>query len=87
MARGWHAELLEPDPAAREVLERSLAGYSAQIRVHAIAASSESVDAIEFHQSATQGLSGLGESPFGATQNVLRVPAFGHGKDAEPISE
>jgi len=75
LAHGWRAELLEPDPAAREVLERNLAGYAAQIRVHAIAAGRQSADAVEFHQSAIQGLSGLGESPFGATASVLRVPS------------
>jgi FkbM family methyltransferase len=74
LARGWHAELLEPDPAARQVLERNLAGYAAQIRVHALAAGSHSVDAVEFHQASIQGLSGLGESPFGATATMLRVP-------------
>ena len=75
LAQGWRAELLEPDPAAREVLVRSLAGYVAQIRVHAIAAGRQSADAVEFHQSAIQGLSGLGESPFGATVSVLHVPS------------
>jgi FkbM family methyltransferase len=74
LARGWQAELLEPDPAARQVLERNLAGYAAQIRVHAFAAGSRSAEAVEFHQTAIQGLSGLGESPFGATATVLRVP-------------
>jgi FkbM family methyltransferase len=74
LARGWHAELLEPDPAARQVLERNLAGYAAQIRVHAIAAGSRSAEAVAFHQTAIQGLSGLGESPFGVTAAVLRVP-------------
>jgi FkbM family methyltransferase len=76
LARGWMAELLEPDPAAREVLERNLAGHAARIRVHAIAAGRQSADAVEFHQSAIQGLSGLSESPFGATANVLRVPSI-----------
>jgi FkbM family methyltransferase len=75
LAHGWRAELLEPDPAAREVLERNLAGYAAQIRVHPIAAGRQSADAVEFHQSTIQGLSGLGESPFGATASVLRVPS------------
>jgi hypothetical protein len=42
--------------------------------VHPFAAGPQSVEEVAFHQSAIQGLSGLGESPFGATANVLRVP-------------
>ena len=74
LARGWHAELLEPDPAARQVLERNLAAHAAQIHVHALAAGSRSAEAVEFHQAAIQGLSGFGESPFGASAAVLTVP-------------
>jgi len=74
LARGWHAELLEPDPAAREILERNLSPYSAQIRVHALAAGSHSAEAVEFHQATIQGLSGFSDSPFGASANVMRVP-------------
>jgi FkbM family methyltransferase len=74
LARGWHAELLEPDPAARQVLERNLSAYSAQIRIHAFAAGSQSAGSVAFHQAAIQGLSGLSDSPFGATANVLQVP-------------
>jgi FkbM family methyltransferase len=71
---GWHADLLEPDPAARSVLERNLAPYVERIHVHALAAGRQSADAVEFHQAEVQGLSGLSGSPFGATTHVLQVP-------------
>jgi FkbM family methyltransferase len=74
LARGWQVDLLEPDPAAREVLQRNLGRYAAQIRVHALAAGSRSAAAVPFHQAALQGLSGLGDSPFAATTNLLQVP-------------
>jgi FkbM family methyltransferase len=74
LARGWHADLLEPDPAARQTLERNLAAYAAQARIHALAAGRQSAESVEFHQAAVQGLSGLSDSPFGATTSVLQVP-------------
>jgi len=74
LARGWRVELLEPDPAARATLQRTLAKYMPQIQVHALAAGGQSAQSVPFHQAAIQGLSGLGSSPFGATASVLEVP-------------
>ncbi len=76
LAQGWHADLFEPDPAAREVLQRNLAPYADRARVHAMAVGSQSTDSIAFHQASVQGLSGLGESPFGATTRLIEVPCL-----------
>ncbi|MEI8255820.1 MAG: FkbM family methyltransferase, partial [Deltaproteobacteria bacterium] len=74
LARGWHADLVEPDPVARKALELNMAPHGNRARVHALAVGSASVPAIAFHQAAVQGLSGLGDSPFGATERVIKVP-------------
>ena len=74
LARGWRADLLEPDPGAREVLQRNIEPYAAQVQVHAVAAGSASVESVPFHQAAIHGLSGLGNSPFASTMTVLNVP-------------
>lgn len=74
LARGWKVDLFEPDPGAREVLQRNLQPYAAQIQVHALAAGSTSAESVPFHQAAVQGLSGLADSPFANTATVLNVP-------------
>ncbi len=76
LARGWRAELFEPDPAARRVLEKNLGPYRAQTRIHAMAAGPQTAATVAFHQAGTQGLSGFDESPFGSTANVLQVPCI-----------
>jgi FkbM family methyltransferase len=75
LARGWRADVFEPDPAAREVLQQNLAKYTGRVRIHALVAGSQSAGSVAFHQATVQGLSGLNDSPFAATANVLQVPS------------
>jgi FkbM family methyltransferase len=73
---GWSVDLVEPDPGARAVLEKNVAHHGRRARIHAVAVGSATQPEIAFHQAAMQGLSGLGDSPFGATARVIRVPCL-----------
>lgn len=74
LARGWSADVFEPDPSCRAVLERNVLPYGARCRIIPSAVSSISDREIDFHKSVTNGLSGLADSPFGSTDMVIRVP-------------
>lgn len=69
----WTGDLLEPDPAAHAVLQRQTARWPQQVRLHALAVSDSDSDTVSFQQAGTHGLSGLGESPFAATEATLTV--------------
>lgn len=73
LANGWTADLFEPDPRARSALERTIGKYGSRCRIFGMAVSDGAETEVAFHQAQT-GLSGLGESPFGATEAVLTVP-------------
>ena len=73
LAEGWTADLLEPDPAAREVLERSVAAFAGRCRVFPVAAGDATSPEVPFYQAAVHGLSGFVPSPFGATERVITV--------------
>jgi len=74
LADGWNADLFEPDPDARQELEKNLADFKSSCRIFASAVSNSSADKITFHKAQSHGLSGLGDSPFGATDRVISVP-------------
>lgn len=73
LADGWSADLLEPDPSPRPILERNVQKYGSRCRVFAMAISNGASGEVEFHRSG-DGLSGLGESPFKPTQVIIKVP-------------
>jgi FkbM family methyltransferase len=73
LAEGWTADLLEPDPAAREVLERSVAAFADRCCVFPVAAGDATSPEMPFCQAAVQGLSSFVPSPFGATERVITV--------------
>lgn len=73
VAEGWRAVLFEPDPAARQKLEVSLAPFRAQCTIVSAAAGNSAAAQVAFHKSKTAGLSGFAESPFGATESVITV--------------
>jgi FkbM family methyltransferase len=73
LALGWSADLFEPDPACRQWLE-ALSARHARAAVHALAVGARDEAEVAFYQSAP-GLSGLGQSPFGAAAATLTVPA------------
>jgi FkbM family methyltransferase len=73
LARGWTADLLEPDPGAHDVLRRNMVGWPRQARLHALAVAEGEADTVSFNQARSHGLSGLGESPFAATTATLTV--------------
>jgi FkbM family methyltransferase len=72
---GWTADLFEPDPACREVMGSALAGFGERAQLHALAVSDEAHDSVPFYKAKTNGLSGLGPSPYGDTEGIIRVPA------------
>ncbi len=74
LAGGWTADLFEPDPDARPVLERNVMQYGPRCRVIASAVSNVSDREVTFHKSRSNGLSGLGDSPFGPTEAIIKVP-------------
>lgn len=76
IAEGWHAVLFEPDPTARAILETNIATYSDRCSVVPAAAGKDTIPEVSFHKSKTPGLSGFGDSPFGATEIVLKVPCI-----------
>ncbi len=71
---GWTADLFEPDPACQAVIARTLAGFGKQARLHPMAVSDQQQAGTPFYKAKTNGLSGLGPSPFGATDNIITVP-------------
>lgn len=71
--RGWTADLLEPDPAARTILQGQAERWPHHARVHALAVSDTDDETVSFQQVGTHGLSGLGESPFAITEATLKV--------------
>ena len=72
---GWTADLFEPDPACREVMGSALAGFGERAQMHPLAVSDEEHDSISFYKAKINGVSGLGPSPYGDTEGVIRVPA------------
>lgn len=76
IAEGWHAVLFEPDPDARSTMESCLAPYGERCTVVAAAAGKVAIPEVTFHKNATAGLSGLGESPFGVTERLIKVPCL-----------
>jgi FkbM family methyltransferase len=72
---GWTADLFEPDPACRHVLQRLAPAYGARARIFPYAVASEDVEAASFQQNATPGLSGFATSPFGSALAMLSVRA------------
>lgn len=74
LSTGWTADLFEPDPEARAILERNVAKYASRCRISASAVSNEARRETAFHRSSTHGLSGLENSPFGSTVEILMVP-------------
>ena len=70
---GWRAELFEPDPSPLVGLQTFAAGYAGKARIHPFAVSDRAADAVEFHQSRVPGLSGLGASPHGGDERLIRV--------------
>jgi FkbM family methyltransferase len=73
LAAGWSADLFEPDPGARQMLEKNLSSFGQRCRVFAAAISNAATDKVVFHKSISHGLSGLGDSPFGSTESVIEV--------------
>lgn len=74
LASGWTADLFEPDPKTRTTLEQFAGKYGSRCRIFGMAVSNSTVREVQFHQAQT-GLSGLGESPFGATESLITVPS------------
>jgi FkbM family methyltransferase len=77
LKRGWIADLFEPNPDTREVLNRNTAGYRDSCRIHAAAVSSSGEREMTFHKSKVAGCSGLDNSPFAQTEALIRVPCIG----------
>lgn len=74
LERGWTADLFEPDPACRDVIQARLSSFRDRMRLHPVAVGDRHVDSAQFFKAATNGLSGLTPSPYGATKAVLQVP-------------
>lgn len=74
LAAGWSADLFEPDPGARQMLEKNLGRFGTNCRIFASAVSNDPAASVTFHKSRDHGLSGLGDSPFGPTDNLIEVP-------------
>jgi FkbM family methyltransferase len=74
LERGWTADLFEPDPACRAIIQTRLASHSDRMRLHPVAVSDRNLDKIRFFKATTNGLSGLGPSPYGPTKEILEVP-------------
>ena len=74
LASGWSADLFEPDPDARKILEGNVYQYKPRCRVLASAVSNGPEREVSFHKSRSNGLSGLGDSPFGPTEAIIKVP-------------
>lgn len=74
LADGWSADLFEPDPRTRATLKRSMEKHGSRCRIFDMAVTNSEAREVAFHQTHT-GLSGLGMSPFGATEAVLTVPS------------
>lgn len=70
---GWSADLFEPDPACRRVLQRLVPAHRGSIRIFPYAVASEDLEAAAFRQNSTPGLSGLAASPFGSALATLSV--------------
>jgi len=75
LAEGWSADLFEPDPDARQVLERNVASFSPRCRLFPVAASDTASEGTPFHKVAAHGLSGLARSPFSPTDRIITVPS------------
>lgn len=73
LAMGWQTEMFEPDPAALTGLHKFAAAYGARARIFPFAVSDRAAGAVEFHQSLVTGLSGLGVSPYGGDELLIRV--------------
>jgi FkbM family methyltransferase len=74
LAGGWTATLFEPDPDARAILAQNVSKYGPRCCISGSAVSNLSAREIEFHKASTQGLSGLGASPFDSTAEIIKVP-------------
>jgi FkbM family methyltransferase len=70
---GWQGELFDPDPAALVRLEAFAKNYPNRARIFPYAVSDRASNDIEFHQSRITGLSGLGVSPYGGPEQLIRV--------------
>src|SRR5437660_9785273 len=53
---GWTADLLEPDPTCRQILQRLIAAYGARVRLFPFAAADQDREAVPFQQNSTPGL-------------------------------
>ncbi len=73
LAMGWQADLFEPDPAARAVLERNVGRFALAPQIVPMAVSLAD-GTLSFHKNKTPGLSGFDPSPFGQTDKVIQVP-------------
>jgi len=76
LEEGWTADLYEPDTGCHERLTnltRACGGTRA--RLHAAAVSDCPADSVRFFKAATNGLSGLTSSPYGATESVVEIRA------------
>jgi FkbM family methyltransferase len=76
LAAGWTADLFEPDPGARKMLQDGLSAFASQCRIHASAIINSTAEKMSFHKAATHGLSGLAGSPFGPTESIIEVPVM-----------
>lgn len=74
VARGWTADLFDPDPACQAVLQSAFAASATRVRLHAQAVSDTAQATVRFYKAATDGLSGLSPSPYGETRQVIEVP-------------
>ncbi|MCC6303514.1 MAG: FkbM family methyltransferase [Gammaproteobacteria bacterium] len=74
LAAGWSADLFEPDPGARRTLEGNLGRFAPHWRLFASAVSNDAAATVTFHKARNHGLSGLGDSPFGPTDDLIEVP-------------
>lgn len=70
---GWSADLFEPDPACRHILQRLLAAHGGRARLFPFAAAAEDRESVPFQRNSTLGLSGLSPSPFGTPLGTMPV--------------
>lgn len=75
MLQDWSMDMFEPDPECYQHLLTWVDRLPNLARLYSMAVTNTPLPMVEFHKSSA-GLSGLGASPFGNTQQLLRVPAI-----------
>jgi FkbM family methyltransferase len=71
---GWEAHLFEPDPEAREALERTYSSQRERVLLVSAAVTNADTKSVAFFKAKTVGLSGCAPTVFGDTVATFQVP-------------